>query len=303
MPATFWDNFDHLISEAESTFLQGDINGAVEKWKAYFKITALREWQDIANEVQELWLENRAGDVTSTDELFELWEKIRKQDVENRISNYSRNLFIKYIAKIYTEKFKNSNLAADSAKNGILEYISGDYTKAVELLKENIKRDKTNISSRIYLGWSYLKLKEQKTAITILTQNLFLSANELTEDDLYLSQFKMLFGKLHSQRSNKQEAAWLLTFESWYRNWLFFEKDESFYQLMRQKEIDERIFQVKYYLYERHRHFVRCLFIAEYNRQFNKKNVGSILEQENYMQRLDAQLFEKYRKKRKALTQ
>ena len=302
MPATFWDNFDNLIAEAEEAFLKTDIVGAVDKWQAYFKITALSEWWEIADEVQRLWKETRAGRIESLEDLYTLWEKIRLLDVSNKISRYTRNLFMRFIIKTYEERFRREDITGDDEKIGVFEYLCGNYSKAVTLLKNSLQKNSADVASRIHLGWCYLKLKDQKSAIAVLTQNLFLAADALTEDDLYLSQFKMLYGKLHSQHSNHLEAAWLLTFESWYRNWLFLEEDESFYQLMRQKEIDERIFQVKYYLHERYRHFVRCLFIAEYNRQFNKKKPGAILEQENYMRRLDPQLFEKYRKKRKALT-
>jgi hypothetical protein len=301
MSATFWDNFDHLLSEAETAFVNGDIDGAAEKWNAYFKITALSEWQEIAEEAKKIWIENRARQIASLDDLYTLWEKIRRLEIDNKISRYCRNLFIRYITNTYKERFAEAAGSGEKGKIGVFEYLCGNYSEASALLKENLQKNVADVSSRIYLGWCYLEQKDQKSAIAVLTQNLFLAADELTEDDMYLSQFKMLYGKLHSQRANHQEAAWLLTFESWYRNWLFLEEDESFYQLMRQKEIDERIFQVKYYLHERYRHFARCLFIAEYNRQFNKKNQGPILEQENYMQRLDPQLFEKYRKKRKAL--
>ena len=299
MPATFWDNFDHLIVEAETTFLNGDINVAVEKWRAYYKITALSEWENIADEIENVWTNGKVDNISSLDGLFEFWKIIRDYKSNNKMTQYSFNLFNKLIGKTYLEKYRSD----ENGANGVFEYICGNYHEAITLLKKDLQDDNTNMIARIYTGWSYIKLKEHKTAISILTKNLFLSADLLTEDDLYLSQFKMLYGKLHSLHSNHKEAVWLLTFESWYRNWLFFEEDDSFYQLMRQKEIDERIFQVKYYLHERYRHFARCLYIAEYNHQFNKKNIRPILEQENYMQRLDPQLFDKYRKKRKALIQ
>ncbi len=301
MSATFWDNFDHLLGEAETAFLNEDIDGALDKWLTYYKITALSEWQENAVEIKEIWEDNKAKHIESPDELFKLWKNIRRLEVNNKISRYSRNLFIRYIVNVYNERFHNRSDTLKKEQIGVFEFLAGNYEEAADLLRERLRNNSDDVISRIYLGWCYLEQKEQKSAVAVLTQNLFLAADELAENDLYLSQFKMLYGKLHSQRTNHQEAAWLLTFESWYRNWLFLEEDESFYQIMRQKEIDERIFQVKYYLHERYRHFVRCLYIAEYNRRFNKKNVGPILEQENYMQRLDPLLFEKYRKKRKAL--
>jgi hypothetical protein len=70
---------------------------------------------------------------------------------------------------------------------------------------------------------------------------------------------------------------------------------------MQQKERSERILQVKYYVSEKYRHFIRCLFIAEYVRQFLQNEKGIIWEQEAYMEKLDNILFERYRKKRKSI--
>ena len=92
-----------------------------------------------------------------------------------------------------------------------------------------------------------------------------------------------------------------MPFESWFRNWLIFDENKTFFDVIRKKETNERIVQVKYYSYERYRHFARCLYIAEYARQYLKKETGLILEQENYMSKLDGILFDRYRKKRKEI--
>jgi hypothetical protein len=48
---------------------------------------------------------------------------------------------------------------------------------------------------------------------------------------------------------------------------------------------------------------VRCLYIVEYVRHHLKKETGLVLEQEKYMAKLDSQLFDRYRKKRKEVKQ
>jgi len=153
--------------------------------------------------------------------------------------------------------------------------------------------------ARIYLGYAYLELKDQRRAIITLSQNLYYAADMLESEDMYLSQFRLLFGRLHTQLGDRRAAAWLLTFESWYRNWLIIEEDERFFSLMRRREQNERILQVKYTAAERYRHFAHCLYIAEYCRQFDRSQKGLINEQENYMEKLDTLLYARYRKKRK----
>ena len=87
-------------------------------------------------------------------------------------------------------------------------------------------------------------------------------------------------------------------FEAWFRNWIVLLEDNEFFQVMQQKERSERILQVKYYTSEKYRHFVRCLYIAEYVREFLPKEKGIIWEQEAYMEKLDANLFQRYRNPR-----
>jgi len=140
-----------------------------------------------------------------------------------------------------------------------------------------------------------------KEAVSVLTENLFLAADKLPEEALYLSQYKLLFGKLYSDCGNREEAAWLLVFESWYRNYLVFTENNRLFKVIQHKESTERIIQVKYYTHERYRHFVRCLYLADYTRHFQKEQRGLIHEQENYMQKLDRELFARYRKKRQEI--
>ena len=120
-------------------------------------------------------------------------------------------------------------------------------------------------------------------------------------EDIGSSQIRNLYGKLKSVHGKGEVGPWMVPFEAWFRNWLVWLEDITFFQGMQQKERNERILQVKYYASEKYRHFVRCLFVAEYVRQFLPKEKGIIWEQEAYMEKLDAHLFERYRRKRKPI--
>ncbi|MEJ2052601.1 MAG: hypothetical protein P8X42_01660 [Calditrichaceae bacterium] len=303
MSATFWDSFDHLLKQAEEEFFNYNFKKAIETWKNYYKITAKKEYQHIADEVEATWSEDILSDITTLARLFILFKNFKTKYDKKEISHYTFQLYKKLLIKLYKENFQETAKKEISTESGIFEYLSGNYSTAVELLNAVITGEPESIFARIYLGFAYLSLKDQRSMIALLSQNLVLGADKLNNDDLYLSQIKMLYGKLFSALGNSEEAAWLLVFESWFRNWLMFEEDKLFFDLIRKKETNERIVQVKYYSYERYRHFVRCLYISEYTRQFMKKEHGLISEQEHYMEKLDGSLFDRYRKKRKALKQ
>ena len=215
-------------------------------------------------------------------------------------NQYTFDIYKKLLVRIYEQNFRQ-NGPDKGLEAGVFDYLSGNLDQAEEKLRAVLEKDVENIQARIYLGFTSLDKHDQKTAITYLSENLFLAANVLPEEALYLSQYKLLFGKLNSDRGNREEAAWLLTFESWYRGYLIFTENPRFFRVMQQKESNERIMQVKYYSYERYRHFVRCLFIADYTRHFQPRQHGLIHEQENYMLKLDRELFARYRKKRREL--
>ena len=301
MSATFWDSFDHLIKQAENEFLNFHYDKAVEAWQNYYKITAKKEYQHIIKELNNTWSAETFKDIPSLQRLFSLYQTYRDKFNNKEISHFTFQLYKKLLIKLYEQNFQNIARNELTTEAGVFEYLAGNYQAAVSILTSVIESDQESMMARTNLGFALLALKDQREAIAILSQNLILNAEKLNEDDLYLSQFKLLYGKLFSSLGNSEEAAWLLPFESWFRNWLIFDEDKLFFDLIRKIETNERIVQVKYYSYERYRHFARCLYIAEYARQYLKKETGLVLEQENYMEKLDGHLFERYRKKRKEI--
>ncbi|MEJ2544553.1 MAG: hypothetical protein P8Y99_10840 [Calditrichaceae bacterium] len=301
MSATFWDSFDHLLKQAENEFLNFNYNNAVKAWHNYYKITAKKEYLNIVQELDDTWSAETFTDIATLNRLFTLFQTYKDKFNKKEISNYTFQLYKKLFIKIYKQNFQSTAQNEITTEAGIFEYLAGNDQTATSILSSVLKSDQESMVARVYLGHALMALKDQRGAIAILSQNLILNADKLRADDLYLSQFKMLYGKLYSSVSNAEEAAWLMPFESWFRNWLIFDEDKIFYDLIRKKETNERIVQVKYYSYERYRHFARCLYIAEYARHYLKKETGLVLEQEKYMAKLDSHLFDRYRKKRKEI--
>ena len=301
MTGTFWDSFDHLVKKAENEFLNFNYDKAIEAWQNYYKITAKSEYLKIIKELDNTWSADTFKEISNLQRLFNLFQNFDEKYNKKEISHYTFQLYRRLIIKIYKENFQNDARSELTTEAGVLEYLAGDFQSAMRILTSVVNSGPESMIARVYLGFAFLMLKDQRSAIAILSQNLVLNADKLRPDDLYLSQFKMLYGKLFSSLSNSEEAAWLMPFESWFRNWLIFDENKTFFDVIRKKETNERIVQVKYYSYERYRHFARCLYIAEYARQYLKKETGLILEQENYMSKLDGILFDRYRKKRKEI--
>ena len=301
MTGTFWDSFDHLVKKAENEFLNFNYDKAIEAWQNYYKITAKSEYLKIIKELNNTWSADTFKEISNLQRLFNLFQNFDEKYNKKEISHYTFQLYRRLIIKIYKENFQNDARSELTTEAGVLEYLAGDFQSAMRILTSVVNSGTESMIARVYLGFAFLMLKDQRSAIAILSQNLVLNADKLRPDDLYLSQFKMLYGKLFSSLSNSEEAAWLMPFESWFRNWLIFDENKTFFDVIRKKETNERIVQVKYYSYERYRHFARCLYIAEYARQYLKKETGLILEQENYMSKLDGILFDRYRKKRKEI--
>lgn len=300
MSATLWDSFEDILSEAEEHFLNFRFEKAIEAWEKYFKITAKTEYKKIITQITQNWDEKRFTKIENLSALYSVFNALQAKRAKNEMERYTYDLYKKLIIRIYNQRFR-SNSPDEGLEAGIFDYLSGDLEQAEIKLQAVLNTDIENIQARVFLGFAYLGRHDQKAAVACLSENLVLAANALSEDALYLSQFKLLFGKLHSDRANRDEAAWLLTFESWYRGYLIFTENPRFLRVMQQKESNERIMQVKYYSYERYRHFVRCLYIADYTRRFHPRQLGLIHEQENYMQKLDRELFARYRKKRREL--
>lgn len=301
MSTTFWDSFDNLLKQAENEFLKFNYDKAVEAWQNYYKITAKKEYLKIIQELVNTWSATTFKDVPTLQRLFTLFQTFKDKFNKKEISNYTFQLYKKLFINIYRQNFQSTAQSEISTEAGIFEYLTGNDQTAISILSTVIESDQESMIARIYLGHALMALKDQRGAIAILSQNLVLNADKLRADDLYLSQFKMLYGKLYSSFNSAEEAAWMMPFESWFRNWLIFDEDKIFYDLIRKRETNERIVQVKYYSYERYRHFTRCLYIAEYVRHHLKKESGLVLEQEKYMAKLDSHLFDRYRKKRKEI--
>ncbi len=300
MSATLWDSFEDIISEAEEHFLNFRFDKAIQAWEKYYKITAKTEYKKNITQITQNWNEERFTKINNLSGLYSIFNELQTKRAQNEMERYTFELYKKLIIRIYNQRFRN-NSPNEGLEAGIFDYLSGNFEPAEKKLRAVLEKDIENIQARAFLGFNYLEQHDQKKAVSCLSENLFLAANKLSEDALYLSQFKLLFGKLHSDRGNRDEAAWLLTFESWYRGYLVFTENPQFFRIMQQKESNERIIQVKYYSHERYRHFVRCLFIADYSRHFQSNQHGLIREQENYMLKLDRELFARYRKKRREL--
>lgn len=299
MDATFWDSFDHLLKQAENEFLNFNYDKAVKTWQNYYKITAKKEYLNIVKELDNTWSADKYTNIPTLQHLFNLFQIYNEKFHKKEISNYTFQLYKKLLIKIYKQNFQTTAQNELTTEAGVFEFLAGEYQTSISILNSVVESDQESMIARIFKGYALMALKDQRSVIAILSQNLVLNASKLQTDDLYLSQFKMLYGKLYSTYNNADEAAWLMSFESWFRNWLIFDEDKLFFNLIRKKETNERIVQVKYYSYERYRHFARCLYIAEYVRHHLKKETSLVHEQEKYMAKLDGHLFERYRKKRK----
>ncbi len=296
--ATLWDQFDFLLKEAESAFANMQFDEALAKWEEYYKITARTEYSQIYDEIKRLLQELNPRDIEYADVLLAQFRKIRRRFFERQIHKYTYDLFLELLKKIYSDRFRRQE-DAPLLLHGVFHCLLRDYPAAEVFLKKHLEKDFSSVEARVFLGHVYMQTERQREAIALLTQNLFLAADQLYEDDMYLSQFKLLFGRLFTQTGRRDAALWRLVFEAWYRNFLVIEENPRFFKLMVQKEQNERIIRVKYTAAERYRHFARCLFVAEYARFVLKNKPGLIEDQEAYMEKLDAALFARYRRKRK----
>jgi hypothetical protein len=184
---------------------------------------------------------------------------------------------------------------------GVFCYIEKRYDKSKENLSVVLNQQADNLLARIFLSKCCFAKGEEDQGTGYLSQALFLGGNEILVDDVGSTPIRNLYGRLKSLHGKGETGVWLVPFEAWHRNWLVWIEDITFFQIMQQKERNERILQVKYYTSEKYRHFIRCLFLAEYVRQFLPKEKGIIWEQEAYMEKLDQTLFNRYRKRRQPI--
>ncbi len=299
--ATLFDVFDDILKQAEEEFYNFHFEQALQKYQDYFKITAKVEYQLIIKQIQQLLKEIQPQQIETLFELHRAYRYLREKYAQKQIHPYTYKLFTQLLSKHYQQKFQSLGLKENPLAHGIFLFLLGDLDNALILLKQYSESQPENIEARVFIGHVYVKQNQHKKTVALLTQNLFLAADQLFEEDLYLSQFKMLYGRLHSQTGRRDVAMWLLVFEAWYRNYLIIDQDEPFFKIMLKKEQNERIIRVKYTMAERYRHLARCLFLAEYIRQYLKSNKGMVADLEAYMEQLDIGLFLRYRKKRKPL--
>jgi len=291
-------SFDNLVGEAESTFFNHHYDNAIKKWQDYAQITGAPIWQQAANDIKRLITDYLSAQISEPQQLYESWLKLRKQMNENKLSSYAYNIMQRLFAKLFLSS--KQTVSFDIA-TGIFCFIEERYDTAKENLTDVLNREPDNLLARIFLSKCYFILADEERGMATLSQTIFLGGNELLSEDIGALPIRNLYGRLRSIHGKGEVGVWLVPFEAWYRSWLVLVEDTPFFQVMQQKERNERILQVKYYASEKYRHFVRCLYIAEYVREFLPKEKGIIWEQEAYMEKLDANLFQRYRKKRKPI--
>ena len=295
---SIWSSFEDLVGEAENKFFNHDYDGAVKKWQDYAQITGAPVWQQAANDLKGLISNFLSANIEDPQQLFQAWLTLRKQMSSNQVSSYAYHMMQRLFAKIFLAS--KQTVSFDIA-TGIFCFIEERYSNATENLTDVLRREPDNLLARIFLSKCYFIEQKENQGMAYLSQSVFLGGNEILGEDIGSPQIRNLYGRLRSIHGKGEVGVWLVPFEAWYRNWLVWNEDTPFFQVMQQKERNERILQVKYYASEKYRHFVRCLYIAEYVRQFLSREKGIIWEQEAYMEKLDANLFQRYRKKRKPI--
>ncbi len=293
---SLWSTFDNLVNDAEKLFFAHDFNGALGLWREYARITGALNWQRIFEELSNLVQEFQSANLKDSQEYFEEWLRLRNKLKHSQLSSYAFHIFERLHARLF---LANKQVVSFDLATGVFCFVEKRYEKAKENLDVVLNHQPDNLLGRIFLSKCYFALDEDDKGLAYLTQAMFLGGNEILPDDVGSVQLRSLYGKLKSIHGKGEVGGWLVPFEAWFRNWLVWIEDTTFFQVMQQKERNERILQVKYYASEKYRHFIRCLFIAEYVRQFLPKEKGIIWEQEAYMEKLDSNLFERYRKKRK----
>jgi tetratricopeptide (TPR) repeat protein len=295
---SIWSSFDNLVERAEQEFFRHNYQAAIKLWHDYAKITGAPAWQKAANDLNEILSDFLGADLKEPQQLFQAWQTLRRQMSSNKVSTYAYEMMQRLLAKMFLSS--KQTVSFDLA-TGVFCFVEKRYDKAKDNLKDVINKEPDNLLARIYLSKCYFIEQAEPLAMSYLSQAIFLGSNELLSDDIGSEQVRNLFGRMRSIHGKGETGVWLAPFEAWYRNWLVWTEDSTFFQVMQQKERNERILQVKYYASEKYRHFVRCLYIAEYVRMFLSKEKGIIWEQEAYMEKLDANLFQRYRKKRKPI--
>ncbi len=295
---SLWSSFEEMIGEAETYFYDLDFPNALKIWKEYAKITGNSTWQQNSVQLQFMLDDYQQIDFSNPENIFDAWLKMRTFLRESKISNYSFDL----MQKLYAATFLQTKLTVSfDLATGIFCYIDDKIDYAIENLTSTLNHKPDNLLARVFMSKCLFTVGKDEEALGYLTQAMFLGGNELIDNDVESEQINNLYARLKALHSQGDAGIWLVPFEAWYRNSIHIMEDLPFFQVMQKKERSERILQVKYYVSEKYRHFIRCLFIAEYVRKFLQKEKGIIWEQEAYMEKLDSILFERYRKKRKSI--
>jgi len=295
---SIWSTFENTLKEAEHHFFEYNFEQALKHWQVYAEITGENRWRHAFYDLKQLLAEYSLAKLKDPQQYFEHWLHLRRRLHVNQISPYAFELMERLYAKVFLTS--KQTVSFDLA-TGIFCFVENRIDKAIDNLNVVTNQQPDNLLARIYLSKCFYKNNEEEQGKAYLTQTLFLGGNEVLADDIGSLEIKNLHGRLKSLHGKGEAGLWLVPFEAWFRNWLIWKEETSFFQVMQQKERNERILQVKYYASEKYRHFVRCLYIAEYVRQYIAKEKGIIWEQEAYMEKLDTVLFQRYRKKRKPI--
>jgi len=293
---SIWSTFENTLKEAEHHFFANNFEQALKYWQEYADVTGENRWRHAFYDLKQLLTEYNSIKFKDPQQYFEQWIRLRRRLHDNLVSRYAFELMERLYARVFLAS--KTTVSFDLA-TGIFCFIEGRIDKAIENLNVVTLQQPDNLLARIFLHKCYNKISDEQKGNAYLTQALFLGGDEILADDIGSAEIKNMQGRLKSLHGKSEAGLWLVPFEAWFRNWLTWKEEISFFQVMQQKERNERILQVKYYASEKYRHFVRCLYIAEYVRQFIAKEKGIIWEQEAYMEKLDSVLFQRYRKKRK----
>ncbi|TFG98407.1 MAG: hypothetical protein E4H13_09900 [Calditrichales bacterium] len=293
---SIWNSFDNLVEQAENKFYAHDFDAANNLWEEYAHITGAANWKQSSVDLKKLTGDFVFSDITEPQQIFQMWKELRRAMHANLITSYAYHTMQRLYARTFLAS--KETVSFDLA-TGVFCFIETRYEKAMENFNVVLKKEPENMLARIFLSKSYYMVGQEEKGMALLSQAIFLNGEEILPEDIVAHEVQNLYGRLRSIHGKNEVSVWLAPFEAWYRNWLIFKEDQAFFQVMQQKERNERILQVKYYASEKYRHFIRCLYIAEYVRHFLSKEKGIIWEQEAYMEKLDANLFQRYRKKRK----
>lgn len=295
---SLWSSFDNMIDEAEEQFFELNFQKALQVWSDYANITGTVAWQQNHRQLQSLISDFQKIDYSNPDNIFKSWLQTRSLLKENKISYYTFNL----VQKLFAKTFLQTKLTVSfDLATGIFCYIDGRVDNAIENLTSTINQSPDSLLARIFISKCYYSKGNEDKGLGYLTQAMFLGGNELISEDIEPEPIRSLYSRLKSLHGKGDAGIWIAPFEAWYRNSILLMEDLPFFHIMQQKERSERILQVKYYISEKYRHFIRCLYLSEYVREFLHKEKGIIWEQEAYMEKLDSILFDRYRKKRKPI--